>query len=67
VNGLPAKVSDRGSREPGGMDAARRRLLKLAIYAAPFMMTLGLPESSRAANQTHCPASCRCSGACGLN
>jgi len=63
---LSAKQGEAGCEKPDGADAARRRLLRIAAYAAPFVLTFGLPESSRAAAATLCPRpSCRCGGACG--
>jgi hypothetical protein len=57
------KISD--SPKPTDVDSVRRRLLRLAAYAAPFVLTFGLPNAGRAANKTPCPKACRCGDRCG--
>ncbi len=39
----------------GCADAARRRLLTLAAYATPLVLTYGLPRSSEAAHSVRPP------------
>ena len=63
MSDLQKNETDPGHEEPE-VDVVRRRLLRIVAYAAPFIVTLGLPESS-SAGPTHCPTACRCGNACG--
>lgn len=54
------------SPETTAVDRLRRRLLKFTAYAAPFILTFGLPEAGRAGVATACPPpQCRCGNRCG--
>lgn len=50
-----------GNEEASVRSIARRRLLKLAAYAAPACLTFGLPQAARGA---HCPDPAQCGGKC---
>jgi hypothetical protein len=63
---FPDKENALNSPRPTDVDSVRRRLLRLAAYAAPFVLTFGLPEAGRAVTTTPCPPpACRCGGRCG--
>jgi len=61
----PDKTASPDSPRPSDVDGVRRRLLRLTAYAAPFLLTFGLPEAGRAAKKTACPKACRCGSRCG--